>query len=214
MPKRKAAQLNPESDGPNSSNNSALRRSTRLKTSVADTDMRARKTTESSAIPTSSSLPQSKKARAKSPQSPKSESKKDEIKSNKNIDSKSKSKTKSAAKTSSSSSKSKSKTKTSTSLTKTKDNSNNDGNVDDNGAKTDKKSSSTSERQEGKAEEKEGQKWYWLMKAEPESRLENDVDVRFSIDDLASKSKPEPWDGEFSFISFLFTCALAFRPRG
>ncbi|KAI3325564.1 PUA-like domain-containing protein [Xylariaceae sp. AK1471] len=38
-------------------------------------------------------------------------------------------------------------------------------------------------------------RWYWLMKAEPESRFENDVDVRFSIDDLASRTEPEPWDG-------------------
>lgn len=36
---------------------------------------------------------------------------------------------------------------------------------------------------------------YWLMKAEPESRIENGVDVRFSIDDLAAKKEPEPWDG-------------------
>ncbi|KAI0397983.1 DUF55-domain-containing protein [Xylariaceae sp. FL0594] len=43
---------------------------------------------------------------------------------------------------------------------------------------------------------KEGdQRWYWLMKAEPESRFENGIDVRFSIDDLASKTEPEPWDG-------------------
>ena len=33
------------------------------------------------------------------------------------------------------------------------------------------------------------------MKAEPESRLENGHDVKFSIDDLASKTAPEPWDG-------------------
>ena len=38
------------------------------------------------------------------------------------------------------------------------------------------------------------------MKAEPESRLEQTasgktVDVKFSIDDLAAKSNPEPWDG-------------------
>ncbi|KAJ2968693.1 hypothetical protein NUW58_g10167 [Xylaria curta] len=38
-------------------------------------------------------------------------------------------------------------------------------------------------------------KWYWLMKAEPESRFENGVDVKFSIDDLASRTEPEPWDG-------------------
>ncbi|KAL7963820.1 DUF55 domain-containing protein [Trichoderma compactum] len=37
--------------------------------------------------------------------------------------------------------------------------------------------------------------WYWLMKAEPETRFENGVDVRFSIDDLRAKEKPEGWDG-------------------
>lgn len=41
--------------------------------------------------------------------------------------------------------------------------------------------------------------WYWLMKAEPETRLENGIDVRFSIDDLRAKKKPEGWDGEFHF---------------
>lgn len=34
------------------------------------------------------------------------------------------------------------------------------------------------------------------MKAEPETRLENGHDVRFSIDDLAAKTEPEPWDGK------------------
>ncbi|CAG9985176.1 unnamed protein product [Clonostachys byssicola] len=37
--------------------------------------------------------------------------------------------------------------------------------------------------------------WYWLMKAEPESRFEGGVDVRFSIDDLRACTKPEGWDG-------------------
>ncbi|EGR52934.1 uncharacterized protein TRIREDRAFT_54850, partial [Trichoderma reesei QM6a] len=36
---------------------------------------------------------------------------------------------------------------------------------------------------------------YWLMKAEPETRLENGIDVSFSIDDLRAKDKPEGWDG-------------------
>ncbi|KAJ5173033.1 hypothetical protein N7492_005626 [Penicillium capsulatum] len=36
---------------------------------------------------------------------------------------------------------------------------------------------------------------YWLMKAEPDSRLEKGVDVKFSIDDLAAAETPEPWDG-------------------
>ncbi|TAQ87605.1 hypothetical protein B7494_g4039, partial [Chlorociboria aeruginascens] len=35
---------------------------------------------------------------------------------------------------------------------------------------------------------------YWLMKAEPESRLEKGHDIKFSIDDLAAKTEPEPWD--------------------
>ncbi|CAH0048185.1 unnamed protein product [Clonostachys solani] len=37
--------------------------------------------------------------------------------------------------------------------------------------------------------------WYWLMKAEPETRIEGGVDVRFSIDDLRACTKPEGWDG-------------------
>jgi hypothetical protein len=40
---------------------------------------------------------------------------------------------------------------------------------------------------------------YWLMKAEPESRIEKGHDVKFSIDDLASKNEPEGWDGKFLF---------------
>lgn len=42
---------------------------------------------------------------------------------------------------------------------------------------------------------------YWLMKAEPESRLEKGVDVKFSIDDLAAAKEPEPWDGMFGLIN-------------
>lgn len=38
---------------------------------------------------------------------------------------------------------------------------------------------------------------FWLMKAEPESRLEKGKDVKFSIDDLAAADAPEPWDGTF-----------------
>ena len=36
---------------------------------------------------------------------------------------------------------------------------------------------------------------YWLMKAEPESRIEKGKDVKFSIDDLQSAQEPEGWDG-------------------
>lgn len=38
--------------------------------------------------------------------------------------------------------------------------------------------------------------WYWLMKAEPEPRFENGIDVSFSIDDLRAREVPEPWDGK------------------
>lgn len=36
---------------------------------------------------------------------------------------------------------------------------------------------------------------YWLMKAEPESRIEKGMDVKFSIDDLRDAAEPEGWDG-------------------
>ncbi|CUS12436.1 unnamed protein product, partial [Tuber aestivum] len=36
---------------------------------------------------------------------------------------------------------------------------------------------------------------YWLMKAEPESRIEKGKDVKFSIDDLRACEKPAAWDG-------------------
>ncbi len=48
------------------------------------------------------------------------------------------------------------------------------------------------------AEEDDG-KQYWLMKAEPESRMEKGVDVKFSIDDLQNADEPEPWDGKLTF---------------
>lgn len=41
---------------------------------------------------------------------------------------------------------------------------------------------------------------YWLMKAEPESRLVKGVDVKFSIDDLQAAAVPEPWDGKLRFF--------------
>ncbi|KAI1385998.1 DUF55-domain-containing protein [Hypoxylon trugodes] len=45
------------------------------------------------------------------------------------------------------------------------------------------------------------EKSYWLMKAEPESRFENGIDVKFSIDDLASRTEPEPWDGIRNYVA-------------
>ncbi len=38
---------------------------------------------------------------------------------------------------------------------------------------------------------------YWLMKAEPDSRIEKGHDVKFSIDDLQAKTEPEAWDGQY-----------------
>ena len=39
---------------------------------------------------------------------------------------------------------------------------------------------------------------YWLMKAEPDSRIEKGKDVKFSIDDLRAAVEPEGWDGNVS----------------
>jgi predicted RNA-binding protein with PUA-like domain len=39
------------------------------------------------------------------------------------------------------------------------------------------------------------QEVFWLLKAEPLPRIENGVDVAFSIDDLAACTVPEPWSG-------------------
>jgi hypothetical protein len=36
---------------------------------------------------------------------------------------------------------------------------------------------------------------YWLLKAEPESRIEKGKDVKFSIDDLEACKEPAGWDG-------------------
>ncbi|TLS23215.1 uncharacterized protein PpBr36_06461 [Pyricularia pennisetigena] len=47
----------------------------------------------------------------------------------------------------------------------------------------------------------DGNRQYWLMKAEPEPRFERGVDVSFSIDDLAAKSEPEPWDGIRNYVA-------------
>lgn len=63
------------------------------------------------------------------------------------------------------------------------------------------KTAAKSAKTEAKPEEgKDSGRQYWLMKAEPESRIENGVDVKFSIDDLAAKKEPEPWDGMPSHV--------------
>ena len=36
---------------------------------------------------------------------------------------------------------------------------------------------------------------FWLLKAEPETRIEKGKDVKFSIDDLAACDEPQGWDG-------------------
>ncbi|KAL5359121.1 PUA-like domain-containing protein [Aspergillus floccosus] len=66
--------------------------------------------------------------------------------------------------------------------------------------KTEKPAEEKSESAGAKAEDEEADdddsgRSYWLMKAEPESRMEKGVDVKFSIDDLRERTKPEPWDG-------------------
>lgn len=38
---------------------------------------------------------------------------------------------------------------------------------------------------------------YWLLKSEPESRLQKGVDVKFSLDDLEASEGPVAWDGMF-----------------
>ncbi|KAJ0160495.1 Thymocyte nuclear protein 1, partial [Colletotrichum tanaceti] len=36
---------------------------------------------------------------------------------------------------------------------------------------------------------------YWLMKSEPDVRVEDGYEIKFSIDDLAAKKTPEGWEG-------------------
>lgn len=44
----------------------------------------------------------------------------------------------------------------------------------------------------------------WVMKAEPESRMEKGVDVKFSIDDLAAAQEPQGWDGKIFIRAYIF----------
>ena len=55
---------------------------------------------------------------------------------------------------------------------------------------------------------------HWLMKSEPESRLENGIDVKFGLEDLkASKDQTACWDGvrnyEVEQFSILFDLVLS-----
>jgi preprotein translocase subunit SecD len=42
---------------------------------------------------------------------------------------------------------------------------------------------------------------FWLMKAEPNTRIENGVDVKFGIDDLEAATEPEPWEGVRNYVA-------------
>ncbi|RYP57091.1 hypothetical protein DL769_009697 [Monosporascus sp. CRB-8-3] len=62
-------------------------------------------------------------------------------------------------------------------------------------------SSSTAAAAESNGTTNLSEKSYWLLKAEPGSRFENGTDVKFSIDDLASRTEPEPWDGIRNYVA-------------
>lgn len=47
-----------------------------------------------------------------------------------------------------------------------------------------------------------------MMKAEPESRLEKGVDVKFSIDDLRDRTEPEAWDGKSALLLTQFPVSM------
>ncbi|KAJ9300710.1 hypothetical protein DTO271G3_1874 [Paecilomyces variotii] len=52
-----------------------------------------------------------------------------------------------------------------------------------------------------RGDEGDNNRSYWLMKAEPESRLVKGIDVKFSIDDLQAAEEPEAWDGVRNFVA-------------
>lgn len=76
-----------------------------------------------------------------------------------------------------------------------------------NGVKDEETSAKSTAGETKPKEVKDLGRQYWLMKAEPESRIENGVDVKFSIDDLAAKKEPEPWDG----MVLILSCATYFK---
>ena len=65
-----------------------------------------------------------------------------------------------------------------------------------------KKRSQTSQSTKNTQDDSEGPR-FWLMKAEPQSRFEKGIDVKFSIDDLKNAKEPEPWDGAYLLCTFL-----------
>lgn len=46
---------------------------------------------------------------------------------------------------------------------------------------------------------------YWLMKSEPDVRIEDGYEIKFSIDDLAAKKTPEGWEGKLPYHPHLKT---------
>ena len=72
-------------------------------------------------------------------------------------------------------------------------------------------SQAASEEAEDADEEDADEPGYWLMKAEPESRIEKGKDVKFSIDDLLNATEPEAWDGKYSSLSPPFRCGNTAR---
>ncbi|KAK1977501.1 PUA-like domain-containing protein [Colletotrichum cereale] len=42
---------------------------------------------------------------------------------------------------------------------------------------------------------------YWLMKSEPDVRVEDGYEIKFSIDDLATKKTPEGWEGIRNYVA-------------
>jgi hypothetical protein len=68
-------------------------------------------------------------------------------------------------------------------------------NADEPAPKAKPKKVKTTEHEEDKSEDDLGPH-FWLMKAEPEAKPINGVEVKFSIDMLQDQSpKPEPWNG-------------------
>lgn len=61
----------------------------------------------------------------------------------------------------------------------------------------------TSEDEKADDEAEDDGPSYYLMKAEPQSRIEKGKDVKFSIDDLRAAAEPEGWDGKPVHIIWL-----------
>ncbi|KAK5943397.1 hypothetical protein PMZ80_004404 [Knufia obscura] len=50
-------------------------------------------------------------------------------------------------------------------------------------------------------EQEDGDLQYWLMKAEPNTRIDKNVDLAYPIDKLAKATEPEPWDGVRNYVA-------------